>query len=66
MRLLSFIGIFQVVLDVECPPYLLCALVPHHVGHLAAGDVQQPLDVQVIGRQDQIEQGLLVNLKMGM
>ena len=60
---LSFIGLFQVVLDVEGPPDLLRALVPHHVGHLAAGDVQQPLDVQVVGSQDQIEQGLLVNLK---
>ena len=65
MRLLSFIGLFQVVLDVECPPDLLRALVPHHVGHLAAGDVQQPLDVQVVGGQDQVEQGLLVNLKKG-
>ena len=64
MRLLSFsfLGLFQVVLDVEGPPDLLRALVPHHVGHLAAGDVQQPLDVQVVGSQDQLKEGALVNL----
>ena len=63
MRLLSFLGLFQVVLDVEGPPDLLRALVPHHVGHLAAGDVQQPLDVKVVGGLYQLKEGAVVNLK---
>ena len=33
-----------------------------HVGDGLAGDVEEPLDVQVVGGQDQLEQGALVHL----
>ena len=52
----------EVVLDVERLPDLLWRLPLDHVGHSLAGDVQQALDVQVVGRQDQLEEGALVDL----
>ena len=54
--------IFEVILDVEYLPDLLRLLALHHFGHLAARHVQEPLDVQVVGRQDQLEEGALVDL----
>ena len=52
----------EVVLDVERLPDLLWRLPFDHVGHRLAGDVQEALDVQVVGRQDKLEEGALVNL----
>ena len=52
----------EVVLDIERLPDLLRRLPLNHVGHRLAGDVQESLDVQVIGCQDQLEEGALVNL----
>ena len=36
-----------------------------HVGHSLAGDIQQPLDVEVVGGEDELEEGSLVNLGTG-
>ena len=52
----------EVVLDVERLPDLLGRLALDHVGHRLAGDVQKALDVQVVGSQDELEEGALVNL----
>merc|ERR1719201_926876 len=53
----------EVILDVECLPDLLRGLALDHVGHSLAGDVKEPLDVKVVGSQDQLKEGSLVNLK---
>ena len=53
----------EVVLDVERLPDLLGGLPLDHVGHRLAGDVQQALDVQVVGGEDQLEERALVNLQ---
>ena len=59
---LLFLARGEVVLDVERLSDLLWRLPFDHVGHRLAGDVQQALDVQVVGRQDKLEEGALVNL----
>ena len=53
----------EVVLDVERLPDLLWRLPLDHVGHSLAGDVQQALDVQVVGGEDQLEERALVYLQ---
>lgn len=53
----------EVVLDVEGLADLLGGLALDHVGHRLAGDVQQALDVEVVGGQDQLEEGALENIK---
>ena len=53
----------EVVLDVERLPDLLWRLPLDHVGHCLAGDVQQALDVQVVGGEDQLEERALINLQ---
>ncbi len=53
----------EVVLDVEGLPDLLRRLALDHVGHRLAGDVEEALDVKVVGGEDQLEQGALVNLE---
>ncbi len=53
----------EVVLDVEGLPDLLRRLALDHVGHRLAGDVEEALDVKVVGGQDQLEQGALVDLE---
>lgn len=53
----------EVVLDVEGLADLLGGLAFDHVGDGLAGHVQQALDVQVVGGQDQFEQGTLVHLE---
>ena len=51
----------EVVLDIERLPDVLGCLPLDHVGHRLAGDVQKALDVQVVGRQDQLEESALVD-----
>ena len=53
----------EVVPDVEGLADLLGRLALDHVGHRLAGDVQESLDVQVVGCQDQLKEGALVNLE---
>jgi hypothetical protein len=48
----------KVVLDVEELANLLGRLALDHVGHRLAADVQQRLDVEVVGREDDLEQHL--------
>ena len=55
--------IVQVILDVERLPDLLRRPTLHHVGHLPASHMQKPLDVQVVGRKDQLKEGLLIDLE---
>ena len=55
--------IVQVVHDVERLPDLLRHLALYHVGHLHASHVQESLDVQVVCRKDQLEEGLLIDLR---
>ena len=52
---LLFLARGEVVLNVEHHPDLLRRLPLDHVGHRLAGDVQQALDVQVVGGEDQLE-----------
>ena len=53
----------EVVLDVERLADLLGGLALDHVGHGLASDVEEALDVQVVGGQDQLKEGALVDLK---
>ena len=55
----------EVVLDVEPNANLLGRLALDLVRNGLAGQVKQRLDVQVVRRQDQVEQRLVVNLRGG-
>merc|ERR1712159_955726 len=52
----------EVVLDVERLPDLLGALSSDHVRDRVTREVQELLDVQVVGRQDELEERTLVYL----
>lgn len=52
----------EVILDVECLPDLLWRLALDHVRDRLAADIQQSLDVHVVGREDDLEEHLLVDL----
>ena len=52
----------EVVLDIERLANLLRRLALDHVGDGLAADVQQGLDVHVVGREDDLEEHLLVHL----
>lgn len=52
----------KVVLDVEQLSDLLGSLALDHVGDSLATQIQQRLDVQVVGREDDLEQHFLVDL----
>ena len=52
----------EVVLDPERLPDLLRRLAPDHVGDLLAAEVQQRLDVEVVGGQQEVVQRVLVDL----
>ena len=54
--------ICEVAHDVEVLPDFFWRLSPDHVGHGLAGDIKEALDVQVIGCQNQIEEGTLIHL----
>ena len=60
---LLLLGGREVVLDVERLADLLGGLALDHVGHGLASDVEEALDVQVVGGQDQLKEGALVDLK---
>jgi len=53
----------EVVLDVERLTNVLRALAFNLVGNSLAGNVQETLDVQVVGSLDQFKEGSLVNLQ---
>ena len=53
----------KVILDVECLPDLLRCLSLDHVGHSLECDVKEPLDIEVVGCQDQLKESSLVHLK---
>ena len=53
----------EVVLNVERLPDLLWGLALDHLCHGLAGDVEETLDVQVVGGKDELEQCALVNLR---
>merc|ERR1712059_61925 len=53
----------EVVLDIEGLPDLLGSFTLNHVGDGLACDVQQPLDVQVISSQDELEKCALIHLE---
>ena len=50
------------IFDVECLPDLLRCLSLDHVGHSLACDVKEPLDIEVVGCQDELKESALVNL----
>jgi len=52
----------EVVLDVKRLTNLLRRLALDHVGHRLAAYVQQSLDIHVVGREDDLEQHLLIDL----
>lgn len=52
----------EVVLDVECLTDLLGRLALDHVGDSLAADIEEGLDVHVVGGQDDLEEHLLVYL----
>ena len=52
----------EVVLNVECLADLLWRLALDHVGDGLAPDVEESLDVHVVGREDDLEEHLLVDL----
>lgn len=52
----------EVILDVERLTNLLWGLVLDHVCDGLAADVEQGLDVEVVGREDDLKEHLLVNL----
>ena len=58
---LLLLGRGEVVLDVEDPADLLGGPALDHVGHSFTGDVHETLDVQVVGRQDELKEGALVD-----
>ena len=60
---LLLFGEREVVLDVERLSNLFGCLALDHVGDGLACDVQQALDVQVVGGQDELEQSALVDLE---
>jgi len=51
----------EVIPDVEGPSDLFRGLALDHVGHSLAGDIQEALDVQVVGSQDQVEENCLLH-----
>ena len=53
----------EVILDVEGLPNLLGSLALDHVGNSLAGHIQQTLDVQVIGSQDELKESSLIYLR---
>ena len=53
----------EVILDVEDLPDLLRAFPLHHVGHRFATQFQKTLDIQVVGGQDDLKEGGLVDLE---
>merc|ERR1719447_292504 len=53
----------EVILDVESLPDLLGCLSLDHVGHCLAGNIKEPLNVKVVGCQDQLKEGSLINLQ---
>ena len=53
----------EVILDVEGLPNLLGSLALDHVGNSFAGQIQQTLDVQVIGSQDELKESSLIYLR---
>lgn len=59
---LSFLLGGKVVLDVEQLSDLLGSLALDHVGDSLATQVEQRLDVQIVGSEDDFEEHLLVNL----
>ena len=52
----------EIVLDVERLPDFLRRLALDHVGHRHASEVQQGLDVEVVGSKDELEQRGLVHI----
>lgn len=52
----------EVIRDVECLANLLWGFALDHVGDSLAADVQESLDVKVVGGKDDLEKHLLVNL----
>jgi len=52
----------EVVLDVEGLPDLFWGLALDHVGHGLAGEVKEGLDVEIVGRENELEEGRLVNI----
>ena len=60
---LLFLCTGEVILDVEGLPNLLGSLALDHVGNSFAGHIQQTLDVQVIGSQDELKESSLIYLR---
>jgi hypothetical protein len=52
----------EVVLNVERLANLLGGLALDHVGHSLAADIEESLDVHVVGGEDDLEEHLLVDL----
>jgi hypothetical protein len=52
----------EVVLDVECLADLVGGLALDHIGNGLAADVEQSLDIEVVGGKDDLEEHLLVYL----
>jgi len=53
----------EVILDVKRFSDLVGGLAFDHVRHGFAGDIEEPLDVEVIGGEDEFEQGALVDFE---
>ena len=60
-HLLLFAG-SEVILDVESLPNLLRSLALDHVGHRLAGHVQEALNVQIVGGENELEESSLIHL----
>jgi len=60
---LLLLGGRKVLLDVKGLTDLLGCLALDHVGHRLAGELQQALDVQIVGGQDELEQSALIDLQ---
>merc|ERR1740130_2143812 len=56
----------EVVLNVEPNANLLGCLALNLVRNGLASQVKQRLDIQVVGRQDQVEEGLVINLRRSL
>eukprot|EP00966_Prymnesium_polylepis_P008262 190339-Prymnesium_polylepis.1 len=52
----------EIVLDIEADANLLGRLALDFVGHRLARQIKERLDVKVVGRKDEVEESLVVNL----
>ena len=60
---LLFFSRGKIILDVECLTNFLRSFAFDHVGNSLASNIQQALNVQIIGSQNELKKGSLINFE---